>query len=178
MQPQFTTKDVERFWSHVDKSGDCWLWTGCTLSGYGYFSVGNKDLRAHRFAYIISYGPLPDEKPYVCHSCDINYPIGDPGYRRCVRPEHLFAGTHADNFKDAVSKGRMASGQRHGTHTHPERVAKGERQGKAKLTADDVSVIRQLRASGLMLQTIAARYEVSESCIWNIELCRTWKHVL
>lgn len=91
----------ERFWSHVDKSGECWEWIAYrnnSRGGYGRFqpAVGIRK-EAHRYAWEITHGPIPDGL-YVCHDCD------NPS---CVRPDHLFLGTQKDNIRDASRKGRM-----------------------------------------------------------------------
>ena len=89
----------ERFWSRVDKSGECWTWTGARTSyGYGKVSVGGRLEGAHRVAWAMAYGPVPDGL-HVCHRCD-NPP--------CVRPDHLFLGTQVDNMADAREKGRLS----------------------------------------------------------------------
>lgn len=95
----------ERFWSKVDKSGECWIWTGClTNRGYGNFGVRKGyNIPAHRFAYELTCGPIP-EGFLACHHCD---------NRRCVRPDHLFLGSHRDNTQDCIRKGRFCSGDRH-----------------------------------------------------------------
>ena len=90
----------ERFWSHVEITGECWLWTHKkTLGGYGRFSLNGKCYMAHRFAWALTCGPIPDEL-LVLHKCD-NPP--------CVRLDHLFLGTHRDNVLDMLEKKRHAN---------------------------------------------------------------------
>jgi hypothetical protein len=86
-----------RFWSRVDKSANCWLWTGALDEyGYGRFYVGDgRAVKAHRMAFLLMIFD-PGELD-VLHSCD------NP---RCVRPSHLFLGTQADNLADMRTKGR------------------------------------------------------------------------
>lgn len=100
-----------RFWTKVDRDGSppehvpgigrCWIWTGMKHPpGYGLLWLSNKDnprsVLAHRFSYELHNGPIP-EGMFICHRCD-NPP--------CVRPEHLFLGTHQDNMDDMHAKGR------------------------------------------------------------------------
>lgn len=94
-------KDIARFWKKVRIGDGCWEWDSVLCEwGYGQFSIRvNKKgrlFRAHRVAYTIEYGPIP-EGLSVCHRCD------NP---KCVRPDHLFVGTSHDNNADKIAKGR------------------------------------------------------------------------
>lgn len=90
---------VSRFWSKANKTSTCWLWTGgLTPKGYGQFACKQiNESRAHRFAWIICHGEIPDGL-HVCHICDI---------RHCINPDHLFLGTNQDNVDDKVAKNRQ-----------------------------------------------------------------------
>jgi hypothetical protein len=103
---------AERFWTHVEKSGGCWLWTGSkNVQGYGTFYTGGEPNRelAHRFAYRIVVGAIPPGMA-VCHRCDVP---------ACIRPDHLFLGSMADNVRDMKGKGRHWSAT--GSYSPPRR---------------------------------------------------------
>src|ERR1039457_5628606 len=111
---------IERFWEKVQKSESCWLWTASTFwDGYGQIGLDGKKMRAHRLSYEINIGEIP-EGLLVCHSCD------NP---RCVRPEHLFLGSQADNAQDMILK---------------ERSCRGTKNSQAKLSKEDVVKIRDM----------------------------------
>ena len=100
-------RDESRFLVYVEKSEDgCWTWTGKSRSGegmrYGLFRANGKYQGAHRVAWQIVHGAIPAGM-HVCHHCD--NPI-------CVRPDHLFLGTHLDNMRDMVAKGRNRHGRK------------------------------------------------------------------
>lgn len=97
------TLTAKEFWERVDRSKDCWEWRGYrNWAGYGIIhpTPGVK-LRTHRIAYELTHGPIPIGL-YVLHRCD------NPS---CVRPEHLFLGTLADNNRDMAAKGRAIGWQ-------------------------------------------------------------------
>lgn len=82
----------DHFWSRVDKSGECWLWTGSTRGqGYGQCTIGHKKQGyAHRFAYELTYGPIPAGK-VIDHTCHV---------RLCCNPTHLRAVDHKQNMEN------------------------------------------------------------------------------
>lgn len=87
----------DRFWAKVDRGGECWRWTAdCDSSGYGSLKTGHTKVSAHRLSWQLHHGQIPPGQS-VLHRCD------NP---RCVRPDHLFLGTQADNIADMVAKGR------------------------------------------------------------------------
>ncbi len=91
----------ERFWSKVDRSGDCWQWTGARVRGYGQFALLGKAFQAHRLTYADAHGyETPADVPMLDHTCH-----GDdcPGgescpHRACVNPAHLAPTNHRANL--------------------------------------------------------------------------------
>ena len=121
---------ADRFWEKVDRSGPtqphmespCWVWKGTvTKQGYGHFKAGGRNVRAHRISYEMASGPIPRDT-FACHRCDTP---------SCVRPDHIFIGTPADNTADmrAKQRERHPSGDAHHSRLHPENLARGDRNG-------------------------------------------------
>lgn len=80
-----------------DDPDACWIWQGATTTkGYGVTRFNGKNIGAHRMAWILAHGPIPEGR-YVCHSCDTP---------ACVNPEHLWLGSAQSNNEDAWAKGR------------------------------------------------------------------------
>jgi hypothetical protein len=133
----------------------CWQWTGRRdANGYGFTVRGQ---RAHRVSWEDTFGPIPPGL-FVCHHCD------NPS---CVRPDHLFLGSSADNNRDRHAKGRSRGLFQSGPQ-HPATQRAGERHWRAKLTASDVRRIRERRADGQQNAEIASAYGVNPATISRI----------
>ena len=150
----------QRFWSKVNKTESCWLWTASTDDcGYGILTrtLGNENERvsykAHRLSYEMHKGEIP-EGSYVCHTCDVP---------SCVNPDHLWLGSQKDNMVDASDKGRLGK-------------AKGERIGLSKLTEEQVLKIRQMAGSMTQCE-IANIVGVCQQTVGRVINRTLWKHI-
>jgi hypothetical protein len=156
LQALTTTPLVDRFWGSVQKGDGCWEWTGATFPGmYGklYVLELRKEVAVHRVSWEIHFGPIP-EGMLVCHTCD---------NRLCVRPEHLFLGTNAENMADMVQKAR---------------ASRGEARPTARLTAENVVAIRTAYAAGgTSHRLLGEEYGVSETTIRAVISRAHWRHV-
>ena len=135
----------------------CWIWQGPTeAQGYGHFKAGNgKAHKAHRVAYELFVGPIPDGH-LIRHTCDT---------RNCVQPAHHIPGTDADNNQDMMERGRNQQ-------------PKGIHQGSAKLTDEQVHEIRATYAlGGISQRELGERYGVVQTAISRIVRYRGWTHV-
>lgn len=131
---------------------DCILHTGCkTKGGYGLKSFKGKLMLAHRVAYMLAKGAIPDGM-VVMHLCD--NPL-------CVNPEHLRAGTQKENRQDCIMKGRH-------------NASRGEEHVHSKLTEKDV---RAIRASTLNDCELAKLYNVSRRTVSDARRGKTWRHI-
>jgi hypothetical protein len=149
------TSILERFMAKVEKTEGCWNWTASLdKCGYGRFNINGKILKAHRVAYTLFIGDVPEGR-CVCHTCD------HPG---CVNPEHLWLGTVLENMQDRDRKGRAV---------HP--ISKGEANGNAKLSQDDIVKIREMRSYGYLQREIAQSFGVSLAQISRIILGQRWE---
>ncbi len=148
---------------YVKSATGCWLWTGKT-DKCGYGLVGRYKPRedgsqgytqwylAHRIVWTQVNGEIP-KGVLIRHSCDIP---------SCGFPDHLLAGTQLDNMKDRNDRGRQA---------------KGEHNGRSKLTAAEVLVIRKLINNGSVLRQIARIFEVEPTSIRDIKKRKNWAHI-
>ena len=160
------------FWLRVDKEHGptqahmetaCWPWLGRLSDGYGRFVAGGVVEKAHRVSFFLTHKYFP---AFVLHECDM---------RSCVRPDHLYQGTKEDNARDREKRerGNHATGERHGTATHPGLRA-GERNGRAKLTAEDARNLRELAAKGHPIPHMAEELGISRVAAYDIIHGKLW----
>jgi len=138
---------AERFWERVNKTDDCWLWTGVIgTHGYGVVFISKRPKAifnlAHRVSWELSASKIT-EGMQVLHKCDV---------RACVNPDHLFLGTQKDNIKDMMKK----------------------RRGPGKLTDEQIA---QIRSSTMPSRTLAPFFGISKTTILDIRAGKTWKHL-
>lgn len=146
--------DQTRFWSYVNKTDECWIWTGLTgARGYGSLGINGKMVAAHRYSFYLHNGYWPE--PFCLHSCD-NPP--------CVNPGHLRAGTAQDNADDRDGRGRFV-------------VLAGESHGSSKLKTQHVMDIKKRIAQGETNEMIAPDYGIHRRTVRDIRYGKTWKHV-
>lgn len=145
--PPFSPKQVENFWKKVNKTSDCWLWLASkNKKGYGHFSIGKQNVKAHRFSYLLANEILPNDQ-LVLHSCD------NPS---CVNPNHLSLGSDKTNAQDKMAKQRHwvfnagivpSEGYTTGTHClhghefTPENTRISERDGRVCKECNRLAVI-------------------------------------
>lgn len=145
---------LRRFWARVSKSASCWLWTGARApNGYGHILARGVIVAVHRLSWEVHAGPIPDGL-CVLHRCDI---------RHCVRPDHLFLGTHRDNSADMIRKGRD-----NGFATRPRpRGAAHWRSRQPELTEQQRADIVAKHRAGATYAALVAEYRRSTSTIWR-----------
>ena len=142
----------ERLRGKIKKTETCWFWLASTnKNGYGKISIKRKTLLAHRVLASLYLHNFRDDL-LVLHACD-NPP--------CVNPAHLFVGTHSDNVRDAVSKGRWTQ-------------VSGENNGYAKVNREIVEKIRAEYTLGVRQRAIASKYGVSQAQVSNIITHKHW----
>lgn len=146
-----------RFESKFRVTPGCWIWVAAQRSAncnYGVMRLApgcGGSRFAHRISYELYVGPIPDGM-IVCHKCD------NP---RCVNPDHLFVGTHADNALDREAKGRGNQ-------------PRGEASNGVKITEIDVL---KIRSDARTQRKIALDYGLSQAAICKIKNKRTWSHI-
>jgi hypothetical protein len=160
--------DVAEFVARVRVApSGCWEWAGSRQKrpsgalSYGVFSMKrrgrSRKLLAHRLAWMLMHGPL-GAGVVVCHRCD---------NVACVRPDHLFSGTQADNLADMRAKGRG----------YVNSFPRGTSHPSAKINEATVREIRELRAGGLSFAKIGAHVGLHASTVHDIVRGKNWAHV-
>ena len=141
-------KDKERFWSKVDKTGECWLWAGQRNSqtGYGAFSLKAIKYGAHRISWLLA-GNICPEGHVIRHKCR---------NRHCINPTHLETGTPAENARDMI---------RDGTST------RGTKSSSCKLTEAQVLEIFASNKSG---PELAKEYGINRRTPGDIKSGKSW----
>lgn len=148
-----TERDINNFWSHVIKRGEdeCWIWDAWTdKDGYGSFSAYNRRAPAHRIAWILINGAIPNGL-YLLHSCD-NPP--------CVNTKHLYLGDQTQNIVEASSKGRIPGNRLRGY-----------------LSPEQVREIRRRVANGEKQADMAREFGMTSSSISTLIAGKIYKHV-
>lgn len=149
----------QRFHAKYDQAASgCWLWRAATdTPGYGRFQWNGRLEGAHRVAWEIAFGPIPDGK-YVLHRCNT---------KKCVNPAHLYLGDASINAKDALRDGLLVI---------PDRA--GENNGNARLTKYEVTAIRSAYSrGGVSQQSLASRFGVQQAAISKIVRGLAWSGV-
>lgn len=131
--------------------------TCLNANGYGHVRYEGRVVRAHRLAYVLAHGlTLADIAGIeIRHTCD------NPS---CINPDHLEPGTHTDNMRDMMARGRG-------------RQPKGAANAKAKLTDDSVRQIRRRVESGEARSVVAADFGINRSQVCRIVNRERWSHV-
>lgn len=172
---ELTTLLVTGFWLTLNgkrRASDCWIWPGRS-DNYGYGRIqyqpgghASSYYLAHRVSWVIHNGVIPPGF-LVCHTCDC------PG---CVNPNHLFLGSNLENIADARAKGRMPDPVRFqlGFFRRRPGAKIGSMHPSAKLTVNNVQVIKELLQGGSPVRDIARQFSVSTTTIYNIRSGRKW----
>lgn len=162
-----------RILDRLDRSGDCWLWTGALdAAGRGRVWRNGKIMIHHRAVWEILVGPIP-EKAYLCHHCD------NP---TCGNPAHLYVGDHKTNARDMSARRRTwghrnpdlarEAGKRIG---YANNWSKGDANPKAQLGAEQVWEIRE--DASTPNRVLAEKYGVNITSIQRIKKGTAWGHL-
>lgn len=155
-------KSIERFWAKVEKTDGCWVWKAACRKGYGAFKFEGKVYDTHRFSYILHFGDIGPGLA-VCHRCD--NPL-------CIRPDHLFLGTIADNNLDMHVKGRHKGG--HAWDPNREIRTHSPEATTAKLNHKTADLIRMMHKLGYSVQDLADQFKVARRTVQDVVAGTTW----
>lgn len=153
---------MERILSKIKKEHNgCWLWTGAKAGGvtsrpyhkYGYIRIDGKTKKVSRVLYEMVTG-IDLDGYCLCHRCD--NPL-------CVNPDHMFMGSHTDNMRDMISKGRSVHAVGEANHS--------------KLTENQVFELIEMRRGGVSYKDLGEKFGVHPMTARNIVLGKKWKHI-
>ncbi|MBG6243488.1 MAG: HNH endonuclease [Candidatus Symbiopectobacterium sp. Dall1.0] len=131
----------------TEEPGGCWVWNlSVSSGGYGQIRRNGINCRANRASYEAFNGEIPDGG-VVRHTCD---------NKLCIKPSHLVIGTNQDNSSDMVERNRQAS---------------GSRNGRCKLSANEVM---EIRSSSLSYSKLAKKYGISKGHAHRIKNGVAW----
>lgn len=166
------TRIKEWFWSdemveRLEGKDGCWLWRApIAADGYGRFGCstygegGRKTYPAHKVSWELATGEKVRTGLLVCHHCD---------NRRCIRPSHLFVGTHTDNMRDMWAKGRGWN--------HKPPVMRGENSMQSRVSAAQVIEFRRLFLTGISCRELAKQFNLGHCLVSNAVSGRSWAHI-
>jgi hypothetical protein len=140
----------QRFWSKVNKTDTCWLWTGSLNDrGYGNFGFNGKVDKSHRVSWLLSGNTIP-EGDIICHA-----PHEICGNRHCVNPAHLRVGTQVENMNDRIADGTIARGIKHGSNKLTEEQVRAIRANPENKT--HAALAREYRVSSTHIRRVISR---------------------
>ncbi|MEK7124778.1 MAG: HNH endonuclease signature motif containing protein [Patescibacteria group bacterium] len=151
----------QSFWARktIKKNG-CWEWTGSvTTTGYGQLFFRGTLHKAHRLAYLLTHGSIPDGK-LIAHKCDNT---------KCFNPEHIYAGTRKDNIWDSIAHGKLKN--KHAALLEREKVSVNKRKSKTERAI----LIRTLSALGTSYSNISRSFRIDKAAISRIVNRKTYK---
>lgn len=157
----------ERFWDRVEKHGHpkgCWIFQGTSTGYHVQVRVGGRGKQyAHRVVWELTNGKIPEGK-IICHTCDTYC---------CVKPSHLYLGTHKENARDRENRS-FPNGRPRITS---ECYLRGSKHPSSKLEEQDIRSIRQLNNLGYTQKSLASMFGVNSQNISSIVTRKTWRHV-
>lgn len=142
----------------VDEETGCWEWQNRLDEwGHGRIADGDKQRYAHRVAYELEHGEIPDGK-------QINHACRNPS---CVNPDHLYAGTQLENVHDEIDAGVWYDSR-----------PKGEQVGTSKLTESEVAELkRRYRDEDISQLELGKQYGIGQTQVSRIVRGKWWKDV-
>ncbi|GAA3113561.1 HNH endonuclease [Streptomyces echinatus] len=152
------TQFVSRFWARVQKSENCWLWTGGKAGQYGQLTLQRRRLLAHRVSWVITNRKVLPQVAVIRHRCDT--PL-------CVRPDHLEAGSVAQNVRDVYERRRRT----------PKTWPQGAGRPNAVLDDETVAQMRRAVRSGRSIRSLALEIGVDYTSAHRAVRGIGWTHV-